>query len=42
MNGVAAVFELILAFSHIRTGHLLLTIAMWLLFLTAWMVRGLG
>ena len=42
MNGVAAVFALILAFSSNRTVHLLLTIAMWLLFLTAWGVRGLG
>jgi hypothetical protein len=42
MNGVAAVFALILAFSSNRTVHLLLMIAMWLLFLAAWAVRGLG
>jgi len=42
MNGVAAVFALILAFSRNRTIHLLLAIAMWLLFLIAWAVRGLG
>ena len=42
VNGVAAVFAIVLAFSSHRTIHLLLTVAMWLLFLIAWMVRGLG
>lgn len=42
MNGLAAVFALILAFSSHRTVHLILTVAMWLLFLTVWVVRGLG
>jgi hypothetical protein len=42
INGVAAVFALILAFSHNRAVHLVLTAAMWLLFLTAWVIRGLG
>ena len=42
MNGVAAVLALILAFSRKRTVHLSLMIAMWLLFLTAWLVRSLG
>ena len=42
INGVAMVFALILAFSHNRTVHLLLTIAMWLLFLIVWAVQGLG
>lgn len=42
LNGVAAVFALILAFSHNRTIHLILAIAMWSLFLVAWMVRGLS
>ncbi len=42
VNGVAAAFALILAFSRNRTVHLLLTIAMWMLFLAAWTVRGLG
>jgi hypothetical protein len=41
-NGVAAVIALILAFSHNRMVHLPLTIAMWVLFLTAWIIRGLG
>lgn len=41
INGVAAIIALTLAFSRNRTVHLILTIAMWLLFLTAWMVRGL-
>jgi hypothetical protein len=41
-NGVAAVIAIILAFSHHRTVHLVLAIAMWLLFLTVWTVRSLG
>ena len=42
MNGVAAVFAFILAFSSNRTVHVLLTIAMWLLFLIGWAIQGLG
>jgi len=42
MNGVAAVIALVLAFSHSRTVHLPLTIAMWLLFLVVWIVPSLG
>jgi hypothetical protein len=42
INGVATFFALILAFSHNRTVHLLLTIAMWLLFLVELAVQGLG
>ncbi len=42
LNGVATVFALVLAFSRNRTVHLLVTIAMWLLFLIAWAVQGLG
>ena len=41
-NGVAMVFAFVLAFSRSRTVHLLLTIAMWVLFLTTWAVQGLG
>ena len=42
LNGIATVLALILAFSNNRTVHLLLAIAMWLLFLIACVVRGLG
>jgi len=42
INGVATVFALILAFSYNRTVHMFLTIAMWLLFLIASAVQGLG
>lgn len=42
MNGVAVVFALLLAFSRNRKVHLVLTVAMWLLFLTSWVVSGLG
>ena len=42
INGVATVFALILAFSYNRTVHMLLTIAMWLLFLIGWAIQGLG
>lgn len=42
VNGVAAIFALILAFTHSRPVHLIVTIAMWLLFLVAWTLRSLG
>ena len=42
VNGVAAIFAIILAFSHSRPVHLLVTTAMWLLFLTTWTLRSLG
>ncbi len=42
VNGVAVIFAVVLAFSRNRTVHLLITTAMWLLFLSNWMLQGLG
>jgi hypothetical protein len=42
LNGLAAVFALVLAFSRNRTVHVLVATAMWLLFLTKWLLTGLG
>jgi hypothetical protein len=42
VNGVAAVLAIVLAISHKRTVHLALTGVMWLLFVSVWVVRGLG
>ncbi len=42
LNGVAVIFALILAFSRSRPVHLLMTTAMWLLFLITWTLRSMG
>ena len=42
LNGVAVVIALILAFSGSRTVHVLGAIAMWLLFLVSWILKGFG
>ena len=42
VNGVAAIFALTLAFTRSRPVHLIVTTAMWSLFLVAWTLRSLG
>jgi hypothetical protein len=42
LNGVAAVFVLVLAFSSSRRVHVVIAAAMWLLFLLKWILQGFG
>jgi uncharacterized membrane protein YGL010W len=42
LNGVAVIIALVLAFSSSRTVHVLMTIAMWVLFVVGWIIKGFG